>query len=379
MKRLFKYSLLILLFASPLLSQSLHFGGQLSGWTIWNYSGEWQSLFGARYIPELSITLDLPRDMSLSLEGALNAWGTTATTKWKHFEWDGDIKPYRLWGRWTIPQFEVRLGLQKLSFGSATMLRPLMWFDRIDPRDPLQLTDGVYAVLFRYFFLNNANIWFWTLYGNDEPRGLDIVPSDGRRPEFGGRIQTPLLQGELALTLHHRHADLSQFTLGGFSLGEGSIGEIKVGLDGKWDWVVGFWFESMFSKLDEPVLTFTYQKALSFGMDYTFNLGNGLHIMGEHLVWSSSETMWEKGEAIGLTALSINYPIGFSDFLTGMVYYDWENQNLYRFLSWRHSSDLFTLHIIGFWNPDQLLFYQAFYDDNPFAGKGFQVMLVLNH
>ena len=59
--------------------------------------------------------------------------------------------------------------------------------------------------------------------------------------------------------------------------------------------------------------------------------------------------------------------------------YDWENKNLYRFISWRHASDAFTLHVIGFWNPADLLFYQAVYDSNPFAGKGFQVMLVYNH
>jgi hypothetical protein len=49
--------------------------------------------------------------------------------------------------------------LQKINFGSASMLRPLMWFDQMDPRDPLQLTDGVWGLLGRYYFLNNANIW----------------------------------------------------------------------------------------------------------------------------------------------------------------------------------------------------------------------------
>ena len=359
-------------------SQSIRFAGQLSGWTIWNHSGEWQALFGLRYIPELSWEMELPRDMALSVEAAANAWGTTGTKKWKHFDWQGDIKPYRLWGRWTLPQFEMRLGLQKISFGSAAMLRPLMWFDRIDPRDPLQLTDGVYALLFRYFFLNNANIWFWILYGNDDPRGLDIIPSSGKKPEFGGRIQSPLFQGEIALTVHHRMADTNRF-LGGVSLGLDEISELKFGLDGKWDWVIGFWFESMLLKLGKPLLDFTYQKALTFGMDYTFRLGNGLHALAEHLIWSSSDALWTEGESIELTALSLDYPLGFSDFLTGMVYYDWKNKNLYRFISWRHASDAFTLHVIGFWNPADLLFYQAFYDSNPFAGKGFQIMLVYNH
>jgi len=56
-----------------------------------------------------------------------------------------------MWIRLSTKQFELRAGLQKINFGSATLLRPLMWFDKIDPRDPLQLTDGVYALLARYY------------------------------------------------------------------------------------------------------------------------------------------------------------------------------------------------------------------------------------
>ena len=66
-------------------------------------------------------------------------------------------------------KLHIEPGLQKINFGSATMLRPLMWFDQVDPRDPLQLTDGVWGVLGRYYFLNNANIWLWGLYGNKNP------------------------------------------------------------------------------------------------------------------------------------------------------------------------------------------------------------------
>ena len=106
-------------------------------------------------------------------------------------------------------QFEVRAGLQKINFGSASMLRPLMWFDQIDPRDPLQLTDGVYVLLGRYYFLNNANIWVWALYGNDSRKGWEQIPSLKKVPEFGGRLQLPVSHGELGTTYHYRVADAS--------------------------------------------------------------------------------------------------------------------------------------------------------------------------
>lgn len=95
----------------------------------------------------------------------------------------------------------------KINFGSASIFRPLMWFDKIDYRDPLQLTDGVYALLGRYYFSNNANLWLWTLYGNDEPMGWEKTPAVWQIPEFGGRIQQPVPRGEAALSYHHREAD----------------------------------------------------------------------------------------------------------------------------------------------------------------------------
>ena len=73
--------------------------------------------------------------------------------------WDGKVKLYRGWGRVSNDRAEVRVGLQKINFGSAMMLRPLMWFDSMDPRDPLQMTDGVWGAMGRYYFNNNANVW----------------------------------------------------------------------------------------------------------------------------------------------------------------------------------------------------------------------------
>ena len=87
------------------------------------------------------------------------------------------------------------------------MLRPLMWFDKIDPRDPLQLTDGVWGLLARYYFLNNANIWLWGLYGNEKPKTWEIGKTNQHYPEFGGRFQSPVPKGEAAVSYHFRMAD----------------------------------------------------------------------------------------------------------------------------------------------------------------------------
>lgn len=123
------------------------------------------------------------------------------------------------------------------------MIRPLMWFDKIDPRDPLQLTDGVWGILGRYYFLNNANLWGWVLYGNEDAKTWEIGNTSQRQPEWGGRFQTPVPRGEMGLSFHHRLSDtINLDTL--ISLND-LVPENRIGLDGKWDVGVGLWFEAV--------------------------------------------------------------------------------------------------------------------------------------
>jgi len=133
---------------------------------------------GFRYIPGLSIHHPITETWSADALLSANAYGYAIIHPSEPDEADGEIKPYRIWLRFSSSQYELRAGLQKIAFGSATLLRPLMWFDRTDPRDPLKLTDGVHALLGRYFFLSNANVWLWGLWGNDDKKGWEAVASD---------------------------------------------------------------------------------------------------------------------------------------------------------------------------------------------------------
>ena len=111
----------------------------------------------------------------IDFEASANIYGNAGIHFFDSASADGNISPYRVWGRYSTKQLEVRLGLQKINFGTATMLRALRWFDEVDPRDPLQLTDGVWGGLARYYFLNNTNIWIWVLYGTDRPKGMELM------------------------------------------------------------------------------------------------------------------------------------------------------------------------------------------------------------
>ncbi|MGB9906043.1 MAG: hypothetical protein ACPLRR_01495 [Candidatus Saccharicenans sp.] len=104
---------------------------------------------------------------SLSVEFSLNIWGTLTIQQGAENQFRSQVKPYCLSLKYASNRFEARLGLQKISFGSAALIRPLMWFDRLDPRDPIQLTDGVYGLLLRTYISTRTNLWFWVLYGNN--------------------------------------------------------------------------------------------------------------------------------------------------------------------------------------------------------------------
>ncbi|CAG36514.1 unknown protein [Desulfotalea psychrophila LSv54] len=353
---------------------TVDFSGQASTWLI---ASENSSQFGMQYIPELSWQKALTENYKLSAEAAINAqWA-------KHLgggsQEDATLDPYRLWLRFAANQYELRAGLQKISFGSATLLRPLRWFDTLDPRDPQQLTDGVYGLLGRYYFPNNANIWLWLLYGNHDLKGWETMPTEKRRVEYGGRAQLTLLAGEIALSYDHRWVNGKDF----FSQTTGQtlpiFAEDRLGLDGKWDLGAGLWFEASLTRQDLEAVELPYQRLLTVGMDYTFDLGNGLHVLGEHLEgrWSKKSFGNEKRQAI--SALSVTYPLGILDTLVAINYYDWQESYWSPFITWQRTYDEWQLNVSLFSNPEQPLTSQDQATNNSFAGKGMQILLVFNH
>jgi hypothetical protein len=366
--------------AFPLALNAQHvkalFENQISGWTTVNFNDHTGYQLGGRYIPTLSLSDSLGRSQTISAEVSVNAYGNYFTST-NYSDFSGDIKPYRLWLRYTLPRLEFRIGLQKISFGSASILRPLMWFDRIDVRDPLQLTDGVYSFLGRYYFQNNMNIWFWALYGNNEPMGWETIPTKKHSPEFGGRIQIPVPKGEFAVSYHHRKAETVFDTL--FIINNVMFPEDRLGIDGKWDLGVGLWFEAVVkhSSITNSWMP-TWETYVNLGMDYTFGLGNGLNVITEYFRYSRMSPSVDMNIPVNFSVLSVNYPFGLMNTVSGMLYYNWDQNDWYRFISFQRKFDYLSLYLMAFWNPDRFALYSVAEDRNLFAGKGVQLMAVLN-
>jgi len=353
----------------------VNFKGQFSGTVVANQDRYKDQFIGMRYIPELFITTNSNFDFDISLNSYSNYYGTSLSD----YQTESKVKMYRLWLRYSQEQYEIRFGLQKINFGPALLLRSLMWFDRTDQRDPLQLTDGVWGLLLRYYFLNNANIWLWTLYGNNKTKGWEIFPTAKTVPEYGARIQLPLIGGELAAIAHFRKAQLGKKFILNQGIKSSNFHETRWALDGKWDVGVGIWFEAATVHQHEGTIPLNYQTMITIGSDYTFPIGNGLHLLGEQFQLKYSNKIFRNGEKLDFSAILFDYPLGLIDQIFGFVYYDWKNKDFYRLFRWQRTYDNWSWHLMVFWNPERNQLPGEMNSQMVFSGKGLMLIAVLNH
>ena len=356
---------------------TLKFKGQAIGYTHFNPSNEQPWWMGVRYLPQLNSEIKLKNSRLIDFEASANVYGNLAFAGFDQIESDGDLKPYRLWARYSTPQLEIRAGLQKINFGSASMLRPLMWFDQIDPRDPLKLTDGVWGILGRYYFMNNANVWLWTLYGNEHRKGWEINATAKSRPEFGGRLQYPIPLGEAAISYHHRVASVQNPFMSMISLI--NVPENRLGFDVRIDWTLGTWFEASWTNMETDFGMFDNQQVLNLGFDYTIGVGSGLYVAFEQLLLAYEEKAFAFEKPVSFSLLSMSYPLGLFDNISAIVYYDWTNNNAYNFVNFQHQFNNLSLFVMGYLNPENYIIPTSGGSTNLFGGKGIQLMLVWNH
>ncbi|MFC1477914.1 hypothetical protein ACFL57_00460 [Candidatus Margulisiibacteriota bacterium] len=335
-------------------ARELSFNGQLSAWGT---AGEMRIddiQAGVRYIPEWQTGMRLSDDENLDAEFSLNSYYTTPLNSFNDIDEYTFIRPYRLWVRYSTDQFEARAGLQKINFGPAKVLRSLMWFDRIDPRDSQGLTDGVYGLLLRYFFLDNSNIWLWGLYGNEETKGLETTATYSRNMEFGGRYQFPVAMGEIAVTYHSRRTAADAF-------------ETRSAFDGSWDVGVGLWAEAVLQNTTPASGTKTQDTFLTLGSDYTFDIGTGLHMLTEYMLSDSEQT----GLTYHILAVSADYSLTMIDSINAIISYYGETENIDYYCGWQGTYDDWTANVS--------IFESSTSSSTLFADRGVQVLMTYNH
>lgn len=357
-------------------SDTVQFSGQLSGWLNYHYRDVVPLRSGARYIPVVRYERGSSRPGKFDVEVSVNLNGYVGFHPFDTAYADGRARPYRAWVRYSRDQWEVRAGLQTINFGSASILRPLMWFEVVDPRDPLRITTGVWGLLGRYYFINNVNLWLWALYGNEDARLWEVGRTRQRYPEFGGRFQTPVPAGEAGITVHHRLSDTRNVaeSVSGYA----AVPENRVALDAKWDAGVGLWVEGAWIAKARDIGTATNQLLLNAGADYTFGVGNGLNVILEQLLISYDRHAFSFSQPVSFSAASVNYPLGLFDTVGAMVYYDWKNHQSYHLVSWKKQLSRLQFYVLAYWNPETYGLPQQG-EENLFSGRGVQLMLVFHH
>lgn len=327
---------------------------------------------GGRYIPTINLSTNLKKGRSIDAEISVNTSLDYYFMKGKVPSVEKDIEPYRAWIRYSSPRFELRAGLQKISFGSASILRPLMWFDKMDYRDPLQLTPGVYSLLGKYYLQSNINIWFWALYGNNDTKGWEIVPTQEEKVEYGGRFQIPLPSGEIALSYHHRSGDYTSLYIMNPLVTEPFYHDNMIGVDGKWDIGPGISFEYVYKQNDpDNYLMEKEEHYLNLGIDYTFNFGNGLNVMGEYFRYKGLTTD-------NYAAMALNYPFGLMNNVMLALYYNTDKEDVYSLITLKRDYNYLSLNLLAYWNPDDAGLYTTPDGKNMLAGKGIQLMAIVN-
>lgn len=121
------------------------------------------------------------------------------------------------------------------------------------------------------------------------------------------------------------------------------------------------------------------QSYLTLGIDYTFGLGNGLNMAFENMLSTYDQDAFAFKNTANMTATSLNYPLGYFDNISVMLYYSWESDDFSLFLNYEHQFKKFTGYIMAYYNPENQAGFGSIRYENSFSGPGIRLMLVYNH
>ena len=313
--------------------------------------------FQMGYIPIISANKKLSHDSMVDLEWAYRLDRSYNGDSLE--EYHGKL--YRGWLRYTTQFIEARLGLQKVSFGPARVLRQLAWFDTIDLEDPTAQTEGVEAFRFRFFPSNSLAIWTWIMKGESDTLS------------YGGRGELSTNIGEWGFTFHQDPSKSLQ-PIG--QLGNSIFSpHNRLAIDFRYDGVIGLWNESALVQSDNLELDM-----ITVGADYTLSIANGILIMSESMYISIIEKNSTSSQT--LTVLMVNVPVGMGNHIMFISRLDWDENLTYNYLRWSNTYDHYSVNFILSVNPQKEDYnIPAEFLPQTLAefGTGIQFMFIYNH
>ena len=203
---------------------------------------------------------------------------------------DETYEAHRLYLRAYDDHWDVRLGLQEIRFGPASILRSLQWFDDWSLSDRTNFTTGVKALLLRYDGLDNQSLWLWAMPGDTGPEKELRLAAD---TQSGGRLSLPWSFGEGGFT-YHQSRWIDQ-TL-----------EQRRGLDLFLDLGLGLWYEGSRNERQRDDLALDGDQQQTLGLDYSFLISeNKLYLLWEGQRLETPNSLVERDSAMISLGLSL--------------------------------------------------------------------------
>ena len=179
---------------------------------------------------------------------------------------------FRAWLRFGNEKAKVRGGRQKILFGAGAIFRPLGFFDTRDVTGVVPETRGVDGVRADYFFDDTTSIQGWAVPGKLEENVI-----------AGLRWESLVADHETGVVAqYHPSTDLDD-------LFDFEKEMVQLGFHVKGERTVAYWNESRLDiELQQSGNPLRFDTV--FGADYTFNVGDGLHVLVEYFLSTRQKT-----------------------------------------------------------------------------------------
>ncbi|MFQ5717601.1 MAG: hypothetical protein ACE5GQ_10945 [Nitrospinales bacterium] len=215
---------------------------------------------------------------------------------------------FRAWARLEKGKWRFRGGRQQILFGAGALFRPLGFFDARVISGVLPQTRGVDGARFTYFIDETTTVQGWT-----------IPAKFGDRLIAGWRWEGLIAGLETGLVFqYHPRTDLEtlpNFNLEAFQLGYHLKGEYEV----------GYWSEGRLD-IEKNIGGRSLRFEGVFGVDYTFDLGEGLHVLAEYLLSTRQKSFIPSvlggGQTIHQFGFLLDQPVGIATVWKLFGFYD---------------------------------------------------------
>lgn len=179
---------------------------------------------------------------------------------------DFDADFFRAWFRLEKGNWRFRGGRQEILFGAGALFRPLGFFDARVISGVLPQTRGVDGARLSWFVDETTTVQGW------------VIPSKiGDRLIAGLRWEGSIADLETGFVVQY-HPKSNLKTLPNFDLEL-----LQLGYHFKGEYEIGYWSEGRLD-VEQNTTRRSLRFESVFGVDYTFDLGEGLHVLMEYFL-----------------------------------------------------------------------------------------------